>query len=195
LFVHGREAYRRNSYLILYMFYKNVIYVMPIFFYGWLSIFSGTPIYDSFLYNSYNIFFTGLPIMWYACYDQEYDKKSYLSNPALYEIGLKDTCFNPIIFWTLYFYAIWHGYLLMFLSFYTLDENSGERFVKYDEKIKKIPQTISGELHINGAFIFQAIVVLVNIKLLIETNSYSYLGVFMIIISIGSFYYFYYLIS
>jgi phospholipid-transporting ATPase len=46
LLVHGREAYRRNSYLILYMFYKNVIYVLPIFWYGVLSAFSGTQIYD-----------------------------------------------------------------------------------------------------------------------------------------------------
>ena len=27
MFVHGREAYRRNSLLILYTFYKNVLYV------------------------------------------------------------------------------------------------------------------------------------------------------------------------
>jgi len=37
LFTHGREAYRKNSYLINYMFYKNVLYVMPIFFYGFYS--------------------------------------------------------------------------------------------------------------------------------------------------------------
>ena len=42
LFVHGREAYRRNAYLILYMFYKNVIYVLPIWWFGYLSFFSGT---------------------------------------------------------------------------------------------------------------------------------------------------------
>jgi len=27
MFVHGREAYRRNSLLILYNFYKNVLYI------------------------------------------------------------------------------------------------------------------------------------------------------------------------
>lgn len=37
LFVHGREAYRRNSYLIIYMFYKNVVYVLPIFYFGFVS--------------------------------------------------------------------------------------------------------------------------------------------------------------
>jgi phospholipid-transporting ATPase len=28
LFFHGREAYRRNSFMILYTFYKNFLYVM-----------------------------------------------------------------------------------------------------------------------------------------------------------------------
>ena len=37
MFVHGREAYRRNSYLVLYMFYKNVLVVLPLFFYGFWS--------------------------------------------------------------------------------------------------------------------------------------------------------------
>ena len=37
MFVHGREAYRRNSYMILYMFYKNVLYVLPLFYFGFLS--------------------------------------------------------------------------------------------------------------------------------------------------------------
>jgi|TARA_B110000285_G_scaffold205398_1_gene243130 P-type E1-E2 ATPase len=27
MFVHGREAYRRNALLILYNFYKNVLYI------------------------------------------------------------------------------------------------------------------------------------------------------------------------
>ena len=34
MFAHGREAYRRNSYLINYFFYKNIVYVAPILYYG-----------------------------------------------------------------------------------------------------------------------------------------------------------------
>lgn len=29
LFVHGRESYRKNSYLVCYVFYKNVLFIMP----------------------------------------------------------------------------------------------------------------------------------------------------------------------
>jgi phospholipid-transporting ATPase len=41
LFVHGREAYRRNAYVICYMFYKNLLMNMPLALYGILSQFSG----------------------------------------------------------------------------------------------------------------------------------------------------------
>lgn len=34
LFVHGREAYRRNSYATCYIFYKNILETAPIFFFG-----------------------------------------------------------------------------------------------------------------------------------------------------------------
>ena len=50
MFTHGREAYRRNSYIVLYMFYKNVLYVLPIFWYGIMSAFSGTNFYDAYQY-------------------------------------------------------------------------------------------------------------------------------------------------
>lgn len=29
IFAHGREAYRRNAYLVCYIFYKNILFVMP----------------------------------------------------------------------------------------------------------------------------------------------------------------------
>ena len=38
---HGREAYRRNAYLVCYIFYKNVLFVLPLFWYGALSAYSG----------------------------------------------------------------------------------------------------------------------------------------------------------
>jgi phospholipid-transporting ATPase len=29
MFIHGRESYRRNSLLVAYTFYKNILYVIP----------------------------------------------------------------------------------------------------------------------------------------------------------------------
>lgn len=46
LLIHGRESYRKNSTVILYNFYKNIVYLVPIFWFGVYSGFSGAFIYD-----------------------------------------------------------------------------------------------------------------------------------------------------
>ena len=66
LFIHGREAYRRNSYAICYMFYKNILETVPVFMFGIFSLFSSTMIYNGILYMSFNLFFTALPIIWFS---------------------------------------------------------------------------------------------------------------------------------
>ena len=121
LFCHGREAYRRNAYLISYMFYKNVLYVIPILAFGCISNFSATDIYNLWLYQLYNISFTSLPIMWFAVFDWEFSKEKFLNEPKLYRIGLDDVFFNKWVFWRWFFYAVWQGGLLCAMSFITLD--------------------------------------------------------------------------
>ena len=70
------------------MFYKNILEVVPIFMFGCLSLFSGTFIYSSILYISFNTFYTALPIIWFATNDYEYPKEMFLRRPRLYRIGL-----------------------------------------------------------------------------------------------------------
>ena len=41
LLYHGRECYRRNTYMVTYNFYKNVMYSMPLVCVSWLSGWSG----------------------------------------------------------------------------------------------------------------------------------------------------------
>ena len=37
MFIHGREAYRRNCLLVKYIFYKNIIYVVAQYYFGYSS--------------------------------------------------------------------------------------------------------------------------------------------------------------
>jgi len=75
MFTHGREAYRRNSYLILYMLYKNVLLILPVFYYGAYSRFSSVLIYNIYMLTFYNVLFTCVPIFWYCCCDWEFPKE------------------------------------------------------------------------------------------------------------------------
>lgn len=49
LFVHGREAYRKNCYLVNYTFYKNFLFVMPQYWFGFYSVFSGQVFYENWM--------------------------------------------------------------------------------------------------------------------------------------------------
>ena len=157
------------------MFYKNVLYVTPIWMYGFLSFFSGTGIYDPYLYQCYNIFFTGAPIIYFAVFDWEYKKDYFLKRPKLYMIGLEDVFFNPTVFWRWFFYAVWQGTLLLFLSFYTLDYSSNK-----DGQF--------GSLSTDGQFVFGCVVIVVNIKVLISSYEYTPWGVIFVLLSIAAFF-------
>ena len=81
---HGREAYRRNCYLICYNFYKNFIVVLPNFWFAFVSGFSANFLYDNFIFLGYNTIFTALPIAIYAIFDSEYSHEELENNPKYY---------------------------------------------------------------------------------------------------------------
>lgn len=71
------------------MFYKNALFVFPLFWYGFVSVFSGLSFYENILYQSYNLFFTSWPITYYALYDFEHKKEEFLRDPKYYKIGFR----------------------------------------------------------------------------------------------------------
>lgn len=103
------------------MFYKNILETVPVFMYGILSTFSGTQIYNSFLYVSFNVFFTALPVIWFATFDYEYSKDVLVRRPRLYRIGLDNIYFSKWSFWRWIIYAVWQSTFILFLAYYTLD--------------------------------------------------------------------------
>lgn len=94
--------------------------------------------------------------MWFAIFDWEHDKETFLTEPIHYRIGLDDVYFNKWVFWRWFFYAVWQGVVLMLISFFTLDtsmENDGKM----------------GGITLDGNFVFAAIVIIVNVKVLISS--------------------------
>lgn len=94
IFAHGREAYRRNAYLVNYVFYKNIVFVMPQFWFGFFTLFSAQSNYDQWVYQFYNIFFTAIPIVWFAIFDWEFDKEKFKDDPDLYIKGRNGKIFR-----------------------------------------------------------------------------------------------------
>ena len=56
---HGRRNYRRMSTMIIYSFFKNIALVFVIFFFQADNGWSGSSLYNQWVYSGYN-FFVGL---------------------------------------------------------------------------------------------------------------------------------------
>ena len=98
--MHGRESLRKNSNLIMYNFYKNILLALPIGLYGLVCGMGGTSIYDTmFNLQLYNVVYTAFPIMIYALYDQEAKQETLADSPFYYIEGRKGFLFNKLMFW------------------------------------------------------------------------------------------------
>jgi magnesium-transporting ATPase (P-type) len=69
ILVHGRWCYIRNAELILYFFYKNMVFTVPQFMYAYINGFSGQSIYDDFYITCYNMIFTAMPLLVKGIFD------------------------------------------------------------------------------------------------------------------------------
>ncbi len=112
ILVHGRWSYIRITEMILYFFYKNMIFTMPQFFFAFASGFGGTSLFDTFYVQCYNMVFTSLPLVAKAICEQDvnylkirkdqkstYEVKNLKDNyPYLYYVGQENTLFGHLKF-------------------------------------------------------------------------------------------------
>ena len=98
LLVHGRFCYRRTAKVCLYMFYKNICYVVPQFLFGFYCMASGQPIYNDFVYQMYNTMYTATPIVIYGIMDKDTNVDTPIKHPWLYNDGQKNAFLGRRIF-------------------------------------------------------------------------------------------------
>ncbi len=80
--------------MILYFFYKNMIFTIPQFYYAFLCAYSGTSIYDDYYISMYNLLFTSIPLLVWAILDHDlYYKKWYKTHSNTQEkVGVDQKC-------------------------------------------------------------------------------------------------------
>jgi phospholipid-translocating ATPase len=97
MFNHGRLSYNRMSALVLFFFYKNFTFTVPLFVFGFFNSFSGTLVYPILNVSFYNLLFTAFVAVARAIFDK--DLCGYGDNQRTVEVltyfnGQKDLCFN-----------------------------------------------------------------------------------------------------
>ena len=71
LFFHGRTNYIRNSECIQYFFYKNFVFTVVQFLFGFYCNFTGQTIIDDWFITTFNLLFTSLPLGTRALMDHD----------------------------------------------------------------------------------------------------------------------------
>lgn len=157
------------------MFYKNFLFIVPMFWYGILNTFSAQMLYEQWIYQLYNKLFSCIPIAYFAVFDQEYDRKTLHDNPSLYSDGPNNKHFNYTVFWSWIFYGLCNACVILFPTVYTIEGS-----VNSEGK--------SGGFWIMGMVIYSSIVILVTVEVLFRHSIYNLGCILFSFGSIGSFF-------
>ena len=176
LFVHGRECYRRNATLICFNFYKNVLLVIPLLYYGMFSAFSGQLLYNMWTYQLFNIMFCAMPIVVYAVFDVEIPYSELQSNPTFYKLGLHGKLFSTSIFWFWVLEAFVQGLIIVLISVFTICMTSGDRMYGQMDN-----------MWVAAKLIFGLVVFLVNIKVYLFSYSHYWFSLIISLLSTMSY--------
>lgn len=182
MFYYGRETYRKNSSLVLFNFYKNILVVMPQFWFGFFNFFSGQTLYETYSYQLFNVLYTFLPIFMFAIFDKSHKREKFLFAPGLYKTGHHNVFFNSYRFIINFVLTITISFYLMLAALSFFDWGGYENGFSY------------GFWNF-GNMVMMAVVVLSNLKIITISKSYSTLLFLFIGVSIGMFFLVWFLLN
>ncbi len=87
--------------------------------FGFVSYFSGQTLYDPWIYQFFNIFFSATPIIWFGIYDKEVSYDTLEVDSRYYIQGIIGKLFHSTRFWKWVGYGMIQGYLIFLFSFYS----------------------------------------------------------------------------
>ena len=168
LLFHGRIFLVRNSQCILYFFYKNFVFTLIQFFYGFYTNFSGQTIIDDWYISFYNLIFTALPLGVRALLDIDLRPEDGIivqkMMPFLYAELKVSSFFDNKIFYSYLLKGIIHCLIIYFFTIYlTLD--------------KPIEEEGSMDcLWYTSVILYTSILVIVSLDLIIDTANITWIN-------------------
>ncbi|XP_053687798.1 phospholipid-transporting ATPase IF isoform X2 [Sabethes cyaneus] len=175
--VHGHFFSTRLSILVLYFFYKNLIFMGIQFFFQIHSMFSSQSVYDSVFLTLYNVVYTSLPVLVLALTEKPYKDEVLMKEPSLYQrvAGNKQYAWKYFIGWM--FLALYHSTIIYVFCWAVWGTNPAI--------YAWWPATASFACF--GTIAIHNVVVLANLKLLLEAIYKSYAFIASIWLSIFGF--------
>ncbi|OQR95740.1 phospholipid-transporting ATPase [Thraustotheca clavata] len=170
LFVHGRLNYQRTTFLVRYVFYKNIILVMSEFWYCLVSGVSGQKFYNEFAVDCFNTLYTALPIILYAIMDKDLPSWMCESVPSLYSVGIVNGLFRRRMIWSWILSAVFESLVICMVAVLTMRscDSLGKPYGMWE----------------SGALVFTQIVLVVNYKLALHQSSWKPIQAIVLTLSV-----------
>ena len=165
---HGRYNYIRMSYLVCYMFYKNVFMSMAHWWFNFYDGWSGQKYYTEGFIQLFNLAFTAFPILMLSVYDMDISPEMIFRYPQIYKASINNEYFKTSTFWLWILTALCESVVLAFLSlFFMMNSNSTE------------------DTHWSaGALCFTAVVFVVSSKIFFIQSRYYWANFLIIFLSL-----------
>ncbi|GLI63173.1 hypothetical protein VaNZ11_005942 [Volvox africanus] len=172
ILLHGRAAYKRNSEVVWYAFYKNWIYNLVLLYFGFVTGFSSQPLFTSGLIAVFNLFFTSAPTVAFAVLEQDVSMATVLAVPQLYMETMKATRKEFLLeqLWWLVL-ASWHSLCIFFLPVYSMYNPNKDGLTYSWEAV--------------GATVYTGIIITVNLKIALRTRYWTWVNHLCIWLSIA----------
>jgi magnesium-transporting ATPase (P-type) len=176
LFFHGYMNLMRNSVMVIYFFYKNFVFTIIHFFYGFLNDFSGQTIIEDWFISLFNLLFTSLPLAARGILDISLRPEDGLIVqiliPYLYKEQREKPIFNVKNFLLNLFKGIIHAIINYFITIYVV-------FKEFDVEGHET------NLWAISAALFTNILMIVSIDLIIFTKYHTFIN--WVIVGVSTF--------
>lgn len=171
LLVHGHWCYTRLANMILYFFYKNVMFVNLLFWYQFFCGFSGTSMVDVWMLILFNLIFTSVPPLIYGVLDKDVSADTLLALPELYKSGQTSEANKKSTFWFTILDAFYQSLACFFIPYFAYF-GSGMDIYSF------------------GNFIITATLFVVLLHLVIESKSMTWIHWTVMVLSVVAYFIF-----
>ncbi|XP_046903497.1 LOW QUALITY PROTEIN: probable phospholipid-transporting ATPase VD [Hypomesus transpacificus] len=118
MLVHGHWCYTRLANMVLYFFYKNVMYVNLLFYYQFFCGFSGSVMTNSWVLIFFNLLFTSAPPLLYGILDRDVTASTLIKLPQLYKFGNNSMAYQSSTFWLTILDAFYQSLVCFFVPYF-----------------------------------------------------------------------------
>ena len=119
LLVHGHWSYFRLANMVLYFLYKNLMFVLVLFWYQIYCGYSAQAQFDQVNLILFSLLYTSIPVIVTAVFDRDVSRETLLQYPQLYELGMKSRLYSEKHFWLMMVDSFWQSLAIFFIGYGT----------------------------------------------------------------------------